>query len=72
LFKRAIKDKRINLSGLGASYEEVVNLSLRVDQIIRNRINVIFEAPGIRFYVRDNRIIKIVHFHMEMEALDYI
>jgi len=72
MFKRAVKDKRINLAGLNASYDEILEMTEKVDQIIRNRMNVIFEAPGIRFYVRDNRVVKIVHFHMEEEALDYI
>lgn len=72
LFKQAIKDNRLNVSELKMSNDEIIALTEGVNQLIRNRKNVIFEAPGVRFYVRDNRILKIIYFSVDEIALDYI
>jgi hypothetical protein len=72
LFRRAILDKRMNLSGLAQNPAEVYELSKKVNAVIRTRFNIIFEAPGIRFYVADGRVSKIVFFEVQEETLDYV
>ncbi|MDK2866232.1 MAG: hypothetical protein PWP51_858 [Clostridiales bacterium] len=72
LFQRAIFDRRLNLSRLVQTPAEVYTLSQKVNAIIRTRYNVIFEAPGIRFYVNDGNISKIVYFDVREEPLDFV
>ena len=62
LFRRAIIDKRLNTTALTMSVDALLTKAERINSIFLNRFNAVFEAPGVRFYVKDGAIKKVVHF----------
>lgn len=62
LFRRAIIDRKLNLSGLTLTIDALLSSTEKIHSIFLNRYNVVFEAPGTRFYVKDGAIKRVVKF----------
>jgi len=68
LFKCAVVDGKITkASDVYIVQNQLVALTQKIETIFRNKVNTVFEGPGFRLYVKDNRIYKMVKFH-QMEA----
>lgn len=64
LFKKAVRDRKIEAPGLGAKHDELAAL---VDEIIRVEAvgrETVFQSGRLRFYVRQNKIRKMVRINM--------
>ncbi|WP_051541864.1 HNH endonuclease [Clostridium lundense] len=61
LFIKAVEDNRILGSGLKISQKELKEELLKVNKIEDLTNNFIFQSPDKRFYVKNNRIFKIIY-----------
>lgn len=59
-FIKAVEDNRILGSGLRISQKELKEELLKVNKIEGLTDNFIFQSPSKRFYVKNNRVFKIV------------
>jgi len=60
LFRQAIEDKRIvTIGGLNIKVEELLKLAEKVDRTSVSEGYMVFEGPGIQFYVKENKIFKV-------------
>lgn len=60
LFKRAVKNGKINPAGIKIKREELINLTDEVLKIEDIGDYTVFQSLTQRFYVKDNKIYKIV------------
>jgi len=71
LFKRAIIDKRILPDHkINITYHELLLYVRTIKKVIYNKANTVFEGAGVRFYIKENIIHKIVYFNMEEHFLE--
>lgn len=71
LLQNGIENGKIkSVTGITETPEEIKHLSKSVKSVFRNRINTVFEGTGVRIYVKENKIYKIVKFrHDEHQIL---
>lgn len=60
LFKRAVKDGKINPAGIKIKKEELINLTDEVFKVEEIGDSTVFQSLAKRFYIKDNKIYKIV------------
>jgi len=67
LFKRAVRDGKINPSGIKIKKEELINLTDEVFKLEEIGNSIVFQSGTQRFYVKDNKIYKIVRVETNIE-----